>query len=89
MSNVKQFPTEQIEIAKIDSMMADMEQMYTALDEAHKMINELELQCSELEATYDAKIAEIIGKYGSKVLRVEHLRYCGFGEDIIYETTKE
>jgi hypothetical protein len=84
MGEVRQFPTTKVEAEQLEEMTQELEAMYKALEAAHGLINELELQCAELEANYDAKFAKHVEVVGVENVSVHLLNYCTQAEDHIY-----
>ena len=84
MGEVTQFPTTKVEAEKLEEMTQELEAMYKALESAHGLINELELQCAELEANYDSKFDKYISEVGLDNVSANLLNYCTQAEDYIY-----
>ena len=84
MGEVTQFPTIKVEEQQLYDMTAELQAMYQSLDKVHVLINELELQAAELEASYDAKFDKYVKTVGVENVPGHLLSYCTFSEDIIY-----
>jgi nucleoid-associated protein YejK len=82
---ILEFPKKNNE-QKLHSMVAELEKMYEALNKAHGFINELELQCAELEATYDAEFDQFIKEVGIDNVPVPLLNYSTKAYDYMYES---
>ena len=82
---VHQFPTIKREENKLWDYTKDLEELYRALEGAHKAVNELELQATELEHMFEIDLQTYISKVGLKSVPIGILRYSGRMEDYIYE----
>jgi hypothetical protein len=80
-----QFPTLEKEKRDLFALTEDLEELYRALNDAHAMITELELQCAELEATYENKLDKYIRKVGLENVAIGLLNYSTNMENWIYE----
>lgn len=83
---IHEFPTIQREEDKLWDYTKDLEKLYSALDEAHNALNELELRATELEHMFEIDLQSYISKVGLRAVPSAILRYSGRMEDYIYET---
>ena len=83
---VHEFPTIKRDEEKLWDYVADLENLYAHLEDAHKALNELELRATELEHMFEIDLQAYIGKVGLKAVPLNILKYSGRMEDYIYET---
>lgn len=86
---IHEFPVIKREEDKLWEYTKDLEELYFALDEAHKALNELELRATELEHMFEIDLQSYISKVGLRAVPSGILRYSGRMEDYIYETKDE
>lgn len=85
MGDTVQFPTLQAKENELYDMTKDLDEMYQALNKAHGLITELELQANELEVSYEAKLRQYISKVGLQNIPIGLLQYSTDMEHWIYE----
>ena len=85
MGDTIQFPTMQNVENELYKDVDALENVYKALDEAHKLLNELELHAAELEEVYESKLQKYIAKVGLSNIPPGLLQYSINMENWLYE----